>query len=230
MKNRLPVGKTRPLFLLCLFLFPLLLWGQLSVVELAIRKNLPAPVVTDTTVLNRLQSDPLWKTLSLPEQELVYWTNYSRVNPARFWDSVVVPHLKVYPSLAGPESASLETDLKASLPLPIFSLNSRLLQTARLHALDIARSESYPSHNSTNGTDFNTRMNEAGIRQCAYQNMAVGAHSILLSIVLLYLDIRLPEQGHRKALLNPSLIEIGVGYAPYGKDRFFLVQDMACKQ
>ena len=45
-----------------------------------------------------------------------------------------------------------------------------------------------------------------------------------------YLDMGLPEQGHRKALLDPSLREIGVGSALYGVDQYFLVQDLACSQ
>jgi len=36
--------------------------------------------------------------------------------------------------------------------------------------------------------------------------------------------------GHRKALLDRNLCEIGVGSALYGMDQYFLVQDLACRQ
>ena len=53
---------------------------------------------------------------------------------------------------------------------------------------------------------------------------------VSLSILLLYLDIGVPSLGHRKALLDQNLREIGVGSALYGKDQYFLVQDLACTQ
>ena len=75
-------------------------------------------------------------------------------------------------------------------------------------------------------------MNRAGIKYCANENISISSQSILLSVLLLYLDIGLPNLGHRKALLNPSLVETGIGSASYGKEmgQFFLVQDLACLQ
>ena len=78
--------------------------------------------------------------------------------------------------------------------------------------------------------DFGTRMKQAGIKYCANENISLSSQSVLLSVLLLYLDIGLPGLGHRKALLDPSLREIGVGSALYGKDQYFLVQDLACSQ
>jgi uncharacterized protein YkwD len=69
-----------------------------------------------------------------------------------------------------------------------------------------------------------------GIKYCAAENISLSSQSILLSTVLLYLDIGLPGLGHRKALLDPNLKEIGVGSALYPTGQYFLVQDFACAQ
>jgi uncharacterized protein YkwD len=113
--------------------------------------------------------------------------------------------------------------------LPMFSLNTTLINTAQAHANDIARHQSPISHNSTNGTDFGARIKKAGIRYCASENLSLGS-DIVLSVVLLYLDIGLSDAGHRKTLLNANLLEMGVGLAKYGKEDFFIVEDFACSQ
>ncbi|MEN9684613.1 MAG: hypothetical protein RLZZ28_399, partial [Bacteroidota bacterium] len=156
--------------------------------------------------------------------------NYSRQNPKMFWDSVVVPMLEVFPTLNKAEAKSLQKDLSSREPLPMFILNPALIQTAQLHALDIGRNKSPISHNSSDGTDFGTRIKRAGIRKCANENISVASQTVSLALVLLYLDIGLPSLGHRKALTDANLREIGIGASRYGKDQWFLVQDMACLQ
>jgi uncharacterized protein YkwD len=73
-------------------------------------------------------------------------------------------------------------------------------------------------------------MKRAGIHTCASENISIGYQEVLMSVVLLYLDIGLPEMGHRKTLLNPTLTEIGIGCTNYGKDQVFIVEDFACTQ
>jgi uncharacterized protein YkwD len=60
--------------------------------------------------------------------------------------------------------------------------------------------------------------------------MSLGGGDILLSIAMLYLDFGLEDLGHRKTLLNPEYISIGIGAIQYGKDELFFVQDFACDQ
>lgn len=212
-----------------LLLIPILASTQISSVELEVR-SLLEPQQRDTVIENWNRQFPSYAELTPEAQELLYWTNYSRINPRRFWDSVVLPALRTWPILVGSESRSLEVDLKRSQPLPLFSLNSLLLASAQKHCDDIAINNGEIGHFSTDKTSFPQRMKELGIRNCANENISLGGQSVLVSLVLLYLDIRLPEKGHRKVLLDPNLTEIGVGYAMYNKDQFFMVQDMACRQ
>jgi uncharacterized protein YkwD len=112
----------------------------------------------------------------------------------------------------------------------MFRLNSSLIKTAQDHAVDIASKKALPSHLSTKGEGFDVRIKRAGIKYCASENISLSNQSILLSVVLLYLDIGLPELGHRKSLLADNLREIGIGSARYGEDQYFLFQDLACAQ
>lgn len=214
------------------FLFlviPVLSFSQLSMVELEAKK-VPEPIFRDAAVDQWNLSQAGFPLLPKEAQALLYWTNYSRNNPKKFWDSAIIPILTLFPSLNKQEARSLEHTLSQTGPLPMFTLNAQLVKTAQAHAADIAGKNARPGHTSTNGADFGARMKQAGIRRCANENISLSSQSILLSVVLLYLDIGLPDLGHRKTLLDANLREIGVGSALYGKDQWFLVQDFACQQ
>lgn len=217
------------LVLFFLVVVPLFSFSQLSVIELEAR-TIPEPVGRDTVVDQWNFSQPNYPKLPQQARDLLYWTNYSRNNPKKFWDSTVLPILAIFPSLNKQEARSLEQILTRTGSLPMFTLNAQLVKTAQAHAADIAGKNARPGHTSTNGVDFGTRMKLAGIRRCANENISLSSQSILLSVVLLYLDIGLPDLGHRKTLLDASLREIGIGSALYGKDQWFLVQDFACQQ
>ena len=216
------------LFALVLSL-PLFSFSQISQIELEV-KRVPEPAKRDTIVDQWNLSQPGYAKLPEESKQMLYWTNYCRNNPKKFWDSVVTPILIAFPELNKSESHSLKADLLYTGQLPMFTLNETLIKTAQAHASDIARKRSALSHNSTDGTDFGTRIKRAGIRNCANENISLSSQSVLLSVLLLYLDIGLPTLGHRKTLLDKNLREIGVGSALYGKDQYFLVQDLACKQ
>ncbi|MDE3253115.1 MAG: CAP domain-containing protein [Bacteroidota bacterium] len=217
------------IFLFCSLFCPLMLFSQISVIELA-EKPVPEPVTRATDVDQWNSAQKGYADLAPEAKQMYYWTNYARLHPNRFWDSVVQPLMRVFPNLVTPESRSLRSELLAMAPLPAFQLNPILIGTAQKHASDIGAKQAPPSHNATNGTDFGTRIKNAGIRYCASENISLSSQSILLSVVLLYLDIGLPDLGHRKTLFDRNLREIGIGSALYGKDQHFLVQDFACLQ
>ena len=208
---------------------PLFSFSQLSMIELE-ERTIPEPQTRELAVDQWNQSQPGFDKLPAQAQEQLYWTNYARNNPQKFWDSVVIPVLAIFPPLNKSEARGLKADLIKAGKLTMFALNTILINTAQAHATDIAYKKASLSHTSTNGMDFGTRMKQAGIKFCANENISLSSQSVLLSVLLLYLDIGLPGLGHRKALLDPSLREIGVGSALYGKDQYFLVQDIACAQ
>lgn len=212
-----------------LLVFPLLTNAQIGFVELENKKT-PEPSVRDTAVDRWNASQPGYNQLPRQAKEMLYWTNYARRNPEKFWSDVVTPILAAFPVLNKTEAKSLKEDLYKAGPLPMFSLNALLLATSQAHADDIGKNHAPLSHHSTDGTDFGVRMKRANIKYCANENISLCSQSVLLSTVLLYLDIGLADKGHRKALLDAGLREIGIGSALYDKDQYFLVQDFACSQ
>lgn len=210
-------------------LIPMVSFSQMASIELPSR-DVAIPDTRDSLVDRWNESQSGFNYLSSQAREFLYWINYCRRNPEGFWEKVINPNLHTFPDLDGKEAKTLKEDLLRAGPLPMFSLNRALIKTAQLHASDISDKKAAPSHTSTDGTDFGTRIKKAGIRQCANENISVGSQGSLLAVLLLYLDIGLPNLGHRKALLNPTLVETGVGTAPYGNGQFFLVQDLSCAQ
>jgi uncharacterized protein YkwD len=203
--------------------------GHISVVELPV-KEVPHPRIPDTAVQNWNRAQPGFSRLSKEAQEMLYYTNLARSRPRYFWDSVMTPLLGTFLPLNTPEAKSLRTELSTAPALPMFRLNTVLTGTAQAHSDDIARKKSPISHTSTDGTAFGARMKRAGIRFCASENISLSSQGVIIAVALLYLDINVPDLGHRKALMNPSLLEIGIGAAQYGKDQVFLVQDFSCAQ
>ena len=217
--------KQLALFVLC----PLFSCAQLSSVWLK-SSQMKDPAQTDSTVILWNTQQGQYHSLSKEAKDWFYWINYARKNPKKFWDSVVVEAIQFYPELDGKYAASLKKELLSLKSLPLLSLNSDLLYTAQSHATDIAHNNKVPSHNSSNGTEFSTRLRLAGIKYCAAENICTGNHTVLLSLILLFLDINLPELGHRKNLLNQSFFEMGIGVAQMQDGSLFSVQDFSCRQ
>ena len=219
----------RSLLTLAFLCFHFLSFSQISMIELE-EKRVPEPATRDSVVDRWNQSQPGYQKLPNEAKQLLYWTNYARNNPAKFWDSAIAPVLATFKPLNVSEAISLKKDLLRVGKLPMFVLNETLVGTAQAHASDIGGKKAPLSHTSTNGTDFGTRIKKSGIRYCANENISLSSQSILLSLILLYLDIRLPDMGHRKTLLDMNLKEIGIGSSRYGSEGYFLVQDFACAQ
>ncbi|MDE3234349.1 MAG: CAP domain-containing protein [Bacteroidota bacterium] len=173
------------------------------------------------------QNHRLYAQLSKDGKEWLYWINYSRQNPQSFWANVITPYLRAYPILSkGGYALSLKRTLFKMQPLPLLTLDGRLIHTAQAHATDISEHNISPSHTSSNGDSFADRMNKAGIGAAA-ENISVGNHAVVLSLILLYLDLDIPSLGHRKNLLNPSYTKIGIGTSFLSDGSLFTVQDFA---
>jgi hypothetical protein len=62
--------------------------------------KIPTPHI-DLGVKSWIEGQENFHKLSSTEQDFYYWVNYSRANPGRFLDSVVVPITELYPQLKG---------------------------------------------------------------------------------------------------------------------------------
>lgn len=194
--------------------------------------NIPQAIEVDSIVFIWTQSQLKNHNLSKKEQDFYYWVNYSRNNPRLFFDSAVTPLVQIYPQLKGENLASLKTDLENSPTLPMFYLNDTLIKMARLHALDITSHNLHPSHNSTNGDSFSERFKQSALEKCGSENISFGTGESdpLFMLVLLYLDINVPELGHRKTLLSTLYTDTGIGISFYKNGNKFVVEDFACRQ
>lgn len=216
------------LFYLILLVFPLFSEAQhLGSAILEIRK-LPALPPIDKSIEALIKS--FKPELNSNAKEWFYWVNYSRANPKRFWDSVVVPLLDVYPSLKGVNSSSLKEDLYGAHSLPLVKPNLSLTHTAQMLASDLAANKSKPSHTTSTGLTFADRMKDNNIRKCAGENISFGPSNSVLMLVMLFLDNGVADLGHRRSLLQSSYEEMGIGRGAYPNNQFIIVQDFACQQ
>lgn len=197
--------------------------------EISSVKAIPIPRSFDKQIDSINRSNTYYNLLNSSEKELFYWMNYSRNNPKQFWDSCVLPMIKQFPNLNGSNAKSLEKDLAAVGPLPLYSLNKSLIGTAQKHALDNLN-QGRINHQSADGKRFDQRMREIMIKRCASENLASGPSNMLFALVLLYLDIGVADTGHRKCLLTPSFTELGLGARTKTGDTYYVCQDFACYQ
>src|SRR5206468_834417 len=107
--------------LISLFLPCLIFSQQMGSTTLEV-KILPKPIMIDREVEVFIK---MYKAgdLTSAELEWFYWTNYSRRDPRRFWDSVVAPILALYPSFRSAYTSSLKKELYNTAELPMVKPN-----------------------------------------------------------------------------------------------------------
>jgi hypothetical protein len=217
-------------FLLLFLFLPLVAISQHMGSTTLIVKELPRVPIKDVVVDSYLNQFAEASGLTGQQKEWFYWTNYSRSNPRRFWDSVVAPLIATYPNLKNDYSNSLKNDLYNVAPLPLLKPNINLIKIAQKQAKELAEKEARPSHTSPAGVSFSERMKAIGVKKCAGENISFGPGSVPLMLTLLYIDEGVPDLGHRKTLLSPSFVEMGIGIGNYSGDRYMVIQDFACSQ
>ena len=213
-----------------LFLFlPFISFSQMGMTELP-AKSFPVFKQTDTEVNHFNRQFPDFESLPAEKKEWFYWTNYSRKNPRLFYDSVIEPLLKDYPSLHTSNVSSLKRDLYKAVSLSMVKPNNQLHKVAQSFANEMAGKNSSPSHISPSGSTFQSRMESIQIKKCAGENLSYGPTNTILMLVLLYIDEGVSNLGHRKTLLDPLFTEMGIGYANYSDGKHLVIQDFSCDQ
>lgn len=201
-----------------------------QIVTFSLEENkIPIPKKIDSVVLFKNQNAKGYADLSEIEKDFYYWTNYSRANPKRYWDSVIVPIVAAFPQFRGTYTESLYLDIEAiKNPLPFLDLNNELILIAQNHAKDITDKNAQPGHTSSNGNTFQQHFRTTGINTCGSENISFGEITPYFALAMLYIDYGIPNLGHRKALLNPNLTRIGIGASKFSNGTYFYVQDFAC--
>jgi hypothetical protein len=182
----------------------------------------------DTSISNALQKQPLFKSLNRSSQELLYWVNLMRKNPNSFKDRYVIPFLEQFPEAQSRESKLLITQMAGLKPLPQLNLSALLVSTSQDHASFLA-DKKVISHTGKGGKGFARRMSEAGVTDCAGENIFDGQDDALMVLILLLIDTGVPGAGHREALLNPKFGTTGIGVAPMSEKRMVFVQQFGCQ-
>lgn len=184
----------------------------------------------DSSAYKFLARNPYFKDMGQAEREFFQWVNIFRQDPGGFRDRYLLPFLEQFPSLKGPETRSLLEDLDLAKPLDPLVPDPVLIRTSRAHAIDLSAHPHELNHNSSDGTSFRARMEMAGIRKCAGENLYDGKKDPIMALIILLIDKGIPNAGHRKALMRADFRKMGVSIAPWkGEPEYvILVQDFSC--
>ena len=170
-----------------------------------------------------------YESLSGLEKEYAYWVNRMRQNPGKFGTEYIKPFLSQFPEAVSEESRSLMKEIAILPSLQILYPVSNINIAAANHAEYLATIGRI-SHDGRNGSTFQTRMKDAGVKICAGEVIFDGKEDILMGLILLLIDHGVPGLGHRKALLNPDFGQTGIAIRYTREKRAILVQDLACPQ
>jgi len=171
-----------------------------------------------------------FKDFTPEEQAVFYWVNYLRNDPPGFKNQVILPFLALFPEANTNYAKSLLKDLESQAPLQLIEPNSFLGKETSKHAKDLALKQKTISHSSSDGRNFQQRMNDAQVTKCAGENILEGKKDALKSIIMLLIDQGVPDKGHRKALLNPEFNMMACSiYAKKNSEKFIHVQLFSCR-
>lgn len=214
-------------FLLLLFLLPLLVAGQ-SQFSLQDKKFTPT-VELDQQLLEYINLQTKGRGLTEQETQFFYWSNYLRLYPKRFSSEIIGPFLSSFPEAKGKESESLKRELSSLSSLPRYRFSIQLADLSLEHASDLSEHANQISHVDSKGRTFPQRMKMGGVTKCAAENIYTGKNDGLLALIMLLLDIGLESAGHRKNILNPNLVNMGVSIRPRkDAEGIILVQVFGC--
>lgn len=208
-------------------LFPILCLGQASI-ELE-HKDFVVNRVKDSSIARFLSGYAALQKQPVAERDAFYWVNLVRKDPSAFCKNYVDPFLQQFPSLQGSEAESLRQELMALSPLGLVAPASHVQKEAERHALDLAQRQKKISHQSSDGRNFNQRMADAGVKNCAGENVFQGEEDPLKAMILLLIDRGIPNQGHRKALLNPAFNIMGISIKRSADSTHYMVQLFSCQ-
>ena len=184
----------------------------------------------DSVLYKSMSASKTFNVLSQREQESLYWVNYFRQNPRRFWNTVMKEFLLQFPEAKSSFTRSLEADImKAPQSLPLLLPDSGLIRMAATHAADLKKRNGIISHTSSTGRSFVQRIQAAGRYTCGAENIFNGSFNGLESLIALLIDHGVPDKGHRANLLDSKFQLLGLSFIPTASGKGILVQDFACR-
>lgn len=181
----------------------------------------------DSGVLGKLERQAGFGSIHPRGKEMLYWINVFRRNPRAFQERYVRPFLQQFPEAHSPEAKSLAHDLDNASSLSELDIAQALMPYAQDHA-DFLAQKGAITHTGRGGKSFQKRMLEAGVENCAGENLFDGQDDALMALILLLIDKGVPGAGHRQALLNPQFNRIAIGISYFDQNRMVVVQQFSC--
>ena len=154
--------------------------------------------------------------LTKEEKSVVILLNYVRINPKLFAETFLKEYID---SILGPSKSqnsfvkSLIKELNSMKKISPIEINQNLINMAIDHATNSGKKGVVGHTNfSQRFKKFNKEMVESYGENCDYGNeKGVDAFMSLL------IDENVSNLGHRKNILNPEFVYVGVGFAPHKK-------------
>jgi uncharacterized protein YkwD len=101
--------------------------------------------------------------------------------------------------------------LKQTEPLPEFKTAEGMVKAASDHTRDLVRNNK-TGHRGTDGSLPDERVSKYGIAKGGVsENISYGANTARDVVLTMLIDDGIPSRNHRKNLLNPNLVVVGLG-------------------
>jgi uncharacterized protein YkwD len=198
-------------------------------------------VAVDYETAPQVRTEKVAAYLSPAEREVLHELNLLRSNPKAYALHVIEPTLKYYEGryYKHPGQVPVITDegkkavlecikvLKSTPSLPLFSPSEGMTKAARDMVEDQSTSGS-TGHKGSKGDSPFDRMNRYGKwMELAAENIDYGNASARDIVMALLIDDGVESRGHRKNLLNPKLLRVGIATGFHATYNYMCVIDFA---
>lgn len=163
--------------------------------------------------------------LSEEEKQVIYYINLVRMNPPLFEETILESYLDTADIKKSKELKELRKSLRASSAKQLLAPSKLLTDLAREHAKDMGTT-GRTGHNASDGTTFKERMQVAAAAHNGLnENANYGYKNGLAIVIDLLIDEDVPHAGHRRNILDPEMLFIGVAIETHRRYGFNCVQD-----
>lgn len=162
------------------------------------------------SLLKKCQTAQSIAYLTTEEKAVVMFINMVRSNPALFAQTYLKNYLDTAPVEKTAYVSSLLRDLNAIRPVGIVVPQFDLYEMAKKHATEMGN-KGKVGHVSPDGISYAARVADLSKRyQKVLENCQYGYADALSIVIDLLIDEEIPDLSHRKSLLNPEVLYIGV--------------------
>lgn len=177
------------------------------------------------TVLAKANSARGVDYMNEEEKQVVYYINLCRTNPKLFSADILTEYLKETGTKKDKVVKELMDELENTQPLLMLNPSLELTEMARAHAKDMGET-GRTGHTGTDGRTFKERADVASkVFNGMNENANYGNEKGLDIVIDLLIDRNVPHAGHRKNILDPEMLHIGVAIEPHKRFGFNCVQD-----